>query len=216
MGIYNFPVLRKPEIITINENICYIQQTRNPLSAEVIFIFDPEQNLTWIYDVGSCEFAAECINLIPSPKNIVLSHYHEDHYTNITDVSADQVFAGRHGVKRMGRGTVVEGTMNFGCVTLFEFPSSHAKTCVGLQMGEYAFLGDGVYSDEKMGTQFYNVQKLQALIEFLKKLDVKYLCLSHDRRFIRTKESILLFLEHIYSKRQSSSPYIVINPRKSL
>ncbi len=214
MGIYNFPVMRKPEIISINDNICYLRQTRNPLSAEVVFIWD--RDTTWIYDVGSCDFAAECINLIPSPKNIVLSHYHEDHYTNLNRVSWDKLYCGRHGVKRMGQGIVVQDEVQAGGVKLFTFPSSHARSCVGLQFGDYAFLGDGTYSDEKGSLQFYNSQKLQAEIEFLKKLDVKYFGISHDRKFIRPKESIILFLEHIYKKRRSDSPIIEISSRNSI
>ncbi len=125
-------------------------------------------------------------------------------------------------------------------IRLMTFPSSHAKGCVVLCYGnEYAFCGDAVYATQKRfpvksagahaepkampeketeGSQepeytiqtVYNAQKLKAMIEAFKALDVTYLVLSHEKNPVHLKREVIRTLELIYQKRDKDDAYIVL------
>ena len=66
-------------MMQLTNTIFYTSSTRTPLSAEVFFIH--KNNQLYIYDVGNGEIEFPQIH-----KNVVLSHFHPDHITNINKI----------------------------------------------------------------------------------------------------------------------------------
>lgn len=195
----------------IDENISYIPASLNPLSADVVFI--KTENATWIYDTGSNEEAQSEINAIQGAKNIVLSHFHPDHTANTTKVSFDKLYLSRQTSKYIHGGTIIESSFkdNDGGIEICPIPSSHAKGCLCLIYKDYAFLGDATYCKEKDGSRVYNVQQLKAEISFLETLQCKYVCLSHDEKFVHERLMLIKMHKSIYAKRSGNEPYVVVD-----
>lgn len=199
------------EIIRINEKISYLPATENPLSADVGII--EGEKAVWLFDLGCGTAAEETINRIKKPKNAVISHFHPDHTANAEKVSLSEIYLGANTFKYLKRGKTVESDLFIEdgiSLRIFLLPSSHAKGSLGLEVGDYAFLGDAVYSTAKQGRPCYNSSVLKEEIAVLKNLSAKYFLISHDERFIRTKEEVIVELEEIYSKRDPKESFIWI------
>lgn len=194
------------ELISISENISFLKATEEPLSADVVFI--KQNDCTWIFDVGSSDSAYEEIQKISGKKNIVISHFHQDHTTNLSRVYFDKLFVGGYSSKFENSTVIIEETDFDNQIKLIPIPSSHSKGCLALCCGDYAFLGDAIYVTEKQNRPCYNAQKLKAEIDFLKKLEVKYVGVSHARIFVRPKNGIVKMLESIYNRRNGNDPWI--------
>lgn len=193
----------------LTEQISYFPAMQEPLSADVGFIRCGEE--WWIYDVGNSKEAVDAINELRGRRNIVLSHFHPDHTGNIAAVEYDTLYAGAYTCRSLKRGTVVEGHMYFqGDIHLFPLPSSHAKGSVGLEAGEYAFLGDGTYCMVKGGKAMYNAGLLRELILTLEALQARFVLQSHREPFLCPKEEALASLREIYALRDSRNPYIMV------
>lgn len=231
----------------------------SPLSADVYAIRG--ETAWWIFDVGASDEAADFINNLPCDvsvgellegtaprlhqdavsfkKNIVISHFHRDHFFNLSRVSFDNLFVGRETFRhcdeniRARSGTqVVESPLQFedGIQILIDpIPSSHAKgslmltvggdaqTCDGVDVadeqsrGAIAFLGDSTYPTvNHNGPDFYNVQLLYQQIQFLKGCPAQQFYMSHRRLVLREKESILQILEGYYAQRQPNKNVIEV------
>lgn len=197
------------ELLKLADRISYFPHRESPLSADVGVIRCDDE--LWIYDVGSTEEIAAAINALPGHKNVVLSHFHQDHTGNVERVMYDVLYAGAFTCKRLGVGTTVGEHLFFDSgIHLFSLPSSHAKGCVGLEYGEYAFLGDATYTTVKDGRTAYNAGILKEQIAVLKSLRANLLLLSHSEPFARHKAEIISQLEEIYSLRSRNSPYIFL------
>lgn len=196
-------------LIKINEYISYLPASEQPLSCDIVFI--KTDACTWIFDVGMCSQAAEEIKKIEGKKNIVISHFHPDHILNLPRVSYDELYVSSNTKKYTFKGTVVSGQMSFTGVPevkIVELPSSHAKGCLCLLCGEYAFMGDGTYCKPIKGHHFYNAQLLQEMIKVMEGLEVKYFCLSHEKNFIQNKDAVIALYKDIYSRREPNNPRI--------
>ena len=199
------------EIIKINDRISYIKATGKPLSADVGIVEGDE--FIWIFDVGADESVPISLNKIQKPKNAVISHFHPDHMKNLEHVDLNEVYLGANTFKYAKRGKVVDEDVfiNDGAeIHLFPLPSSHAKGSVGMETGDYAFLGDAIYSTMKQGKVCYNASVLKEEIAVLKNLSAKFFLISHDEKFVCLKEEIIAKLEEIYSKRDPKESYIWI------
>ena len=199
------------DIIKITDRISYIKATEKPLSADVGIIEGDE--FVWIFDVGADESVPTLLNKIPKAKNAVISHFHPDHMGNLEHVDLNEVYLGANTFKYAKRGTVVDKDVFIDDgikIHIFPLPSSHAKGSLGLETGEYAFLGDATYSTMKQGKVCYNASVLKEEIAVLKNLSAKFFLVSHDEKFIITKEEIIAKLEEIYSKRDPKESYIWI------
>lgn len=202
------------DIVKIDEKISYIKATEAPLSADVGLIFGSEY--LWLYDVGNDPETTDTLNAFDRPKNAVLSHFHADHTGAIGRLDIKTVYLGAKTQKYVGCGEVVRGDIYIDDgvkLHIFELPSSHAQGSLGLEVGDYAFLGDGIYSTVKSGREVYNAGLLQAQIAKLKSLSAKYFLLSHEQPFIRRRESVIRLLEMIYSRRQKNEAYIAADKR---
>ncbi|MCQ2575158.1 MAG: MBL fold metallo-hydrolase [Treponema sp.] len=198
-------------LIQITPQISYLPASEKPLSCDIVFI--KTEDKTWIFDVGMNDEAAEEINKIPEEQRIiVLSHFHPDHVMNLRRVKSGTIYVSKNTNKYiLFKGTVLEEGKTFDGnpqIKILEMPSSHAKGCLCLVCGDYAFLGDGAYCKPVKGMHFYNAQKLQEMIKFLEELDVKYFCLSHDVNFIQDKKAVLMLYRSIYARRQPNNPFI--------
>lgn len=197
------------EIQTLTDRISYFAATEMPLSADVGIIRCDDE--LWIYDVGSSREAAEVIESLTGPKNIVLSHFHPDHAGNIGCVTYDMLYAGAYTCRKLGKGSVVDRHLYFeNGIHIFPLPSGHAKGCVGLEYGDHAFLGDAVYSMEKDGKPVYNAGLLKELIAVLKSLQANWFLLSHKEPFAYPKAEVIMLLEGIYARRDRNEPYIFL------
>lgn len=199
------------EIIKINDRISYIKATENPLSADVGIVEGDE--FIWLFDIGADESVPISLNKIQKPKNAVISHFHPDHMGNLEHVEFEKIYLGANTFKYAKRGTVVEKEIFIDDgikIHIFPLPSSHAKGSLGLETGDYAFLGDGTYATMKQGRICYNASVLKEEIAVLKNLSAKFFLISHDERFVRPKEEIISELSEIYSKRDPKESYIWI------
>lgn len=191
----------------ITDRIAYLPATETPLSADVGIIRCDDE--LWIFDVGSSEEAVAAVNALEAPKNIVLSHFHPDHTGNISRIAYDALYAGAFTCRRLGMGTEVTDHLYFkNGIHLFPLPSSHAKGCVGLEYGGYAFLGDATYSTIKDNRIAYNAGVLKEMIAVLKSLQTDWFLLSHGEPFAKSKAEVLAQLEEIYALRDKQEPYI--------
>ncbi|SHL85511.1 hypothetical protein [Fibrobacter sp. UWH6] len=229
---------------------------KGPLSADVYAIRG--ETAWWIFDVGASDEAADFVNnlpcdvsvgellegtaprlhqdAVPLKKNIVISHFHRDHFFNLSRVSFDNLFVGRETFRhcdeniRARSGTqVVESPLQFedGLKICIEpIPSSHAKGSLMLTVGDdvpdcdccgeqsrdaIAFLGDSTYPTvNHNGPDFYNVQLLYQQIQFLKGCSAQQFYMSHRRLVLREKESILQILEGYYAQRQPNKNVIEV------
>lgn len=199
------------EVIGITDNISYIKASEKPLSADVGIIEGDEY--LWIFDVGASETVLDFLNRIEKPKKAVLSHFHPDHTANTDKVAIDEIYLGANTFNYIKRGTVVEKDVfieDGAAIHIFSLPSSHAKGSLGLEIGDYAFLGDATYATMKQGKVCYNASVLKEEISVLKSLSAKYFLLSHDEKFIKSREEVIAELEEIYSKRNPKESYIWI------
>lgn len=213
------------ERVNINEYLSYIPASKNPLSADVVLI-EGEEYL-YLFDVGNNVEVAAYLDALPKKKKVILSHFHADHTGSIGRFSFETVYAG----SIMGKyyqyfvpgyekekepekyQTVTETVKICDGVELEIHPmsSSHAKGSVLVQINEeYILLGDGLYSRKKDGKAVYNVQLLKEQIKLLQELPGDKLFLSHEKRPVKAKKSMIKFLEKIYEKREKNSPYIAI------
>ena len=199
------------DIIKITDRISYIKATEKPLSADVGIIEGDES--VWIFDVGADESVPISLNKISKPKNAVISHFHPDHMRNLEHVDLNEIYLGANTFKYAKRGTVVDKDVFIDdgiTIHIFPLPSSHAKGSLGMEIGDYAFLGDATYSTMKQGKVCYNASVLKEEIAVLENLSAKFFLISHDEKFIRPKEKIIEELEEIYKKRDPKESYICI------
>ena len=196
-------------LIKLTESISYLPAVSAPLSCDIVFIKTDKS--TWIFDTGTNEEAAAEINKIDGPKNIVISHFHADHITNIPKINYTNLYVSKNTKKYTKDGIIVSGNMIFDEepeIKIMELPSSHAKGCLILICGEYAFLGDGAYCKPLLGHHTYNSQLLLEMIKVMESLDVKYFCLSHDKSFVQRKEAVVALYRNIYKRRKADNPII--------
>lgn len=224
--------MKNYNIKKIDESISYIPASMNPLSADVAFI--KTENATWLFDAGSSDEAFDAISEVQGKKNIVLSHFHPDHTANVTRLEFDNLFMSNHtaryfrnfidgthcgNVDNSNSGNnkpdvkIIDSTFKDESTGLkiCTIPSSHAKGCLCLVYKDYAFLGDATYCKEKNGSRVYNVQQLKAEISFIESLQCRYVCLSHDEKFVHEKLMILKLLKSIYDKRTENEPFISVD-----
>ncbi len=200
------------KIVKLNDSISYLPATEEPFSCDIGFV--KTDDCTWIFDVGVGEAAVQAINAVEGKKKIVISHFHPDHITNLPLVSYDELYVSKHTQKYTHCGTVLETATDFGGVRVLPIPSCHAKGCLVLLAGDYAFLGDGAFCQRKNGDFIYNVQVLAEMIRFLESLDCKYFCLSHEQLFVQHKPAVLSVYYDIYERRhklEKGNQFINVN-----
>ena len=200
-----------PERIQISERISYWKATEEPLSADIGVVTGDKY--IWVFDAGDGEEALRCVCSLEAPVNLVLSHFHKDHIGNVEKMNYSNLYQGAHTLKYTHAGEVIRGDMwieDGVTIHLFEIPSGHAKGCIGMEVGEYAFLGDAIYCSIKDGKPVYNANLLGEQIKVLRALQAKYFLLSHRERFACKKEVVLRQLESIYAKRDSQSAWIFV------
>ena len=212
----------------INEKICYIPCSENPLSADIGMI--RENGETWLFDVG--EGMENIASLLDTGEkyHVVLSHFHQDHMGNIGRIPAVEIYASKETFKHAKAASdnasdtgimrrdatendttwhIVDRERNIGNLHIFPLASSHAKGCVGLEIDEtYAFVGDALYCKVRDGYLVFNAQHLQEEIKVLKGLKAPYLLVSHHPGLIRGREECIAELEEIYQKRVKNEPEI--------
>ena len=195
--------------IRINDRISYIEASDDPLSADIGIIED--NGSTWLYDVGNGE---KSICGLDGSYHVVLSHFHPDHTGNISRVRAESVYVSRETYAHVQCGTVVSDDLYIGSLHIFPLPSSHTKGSLGLEVdGEYAFIGDALYSKVEEGCYIYNAQLLKDEIEVLSALRAQYLLVSHFKGLVREKDAVINELKTIYGMREKNTPEIRVRIR---
>lgn len=198
-------------LIKLTDEISYLPSVDKPISSDVAFI--KTSQATWIFDTGTTKEAAELINSIEDTKNVVISHFHFDHIFNLTKIKYDNLYVSKYTKRYSRKGTVVEGALEFPeqGIRLFEIPSSHAKGCLALEFKNYAFLGDATYCKIKIGSHEYNVQLLEQMIQSMEQIKADNFCLSHDKNFSVSKESVIALYKKIFNRRIPGKSTINVN-----
>ena len=192
--------------IRINDKISYIEASDNPLSADIGIIED--NGSTWLYDVGNGE---KSICGLDGIYHVVLSHFHPDHTGNISRVRTESIYVSRETYAHVQCGTVVNDDLYIGNLHIFPLPSSHTKGSLGLEVdGEYAFIGDALYSKVKDGYYIYNAQLLKNEIQVLSALRAPNLLVSHFKGLIREKVAVIDELRTIYGMREKNTSEIMV------
>ncbi|MBR6299925.1 MAG: hypothetical protein IKR36_03385 [Clostridia bacterium] len=192
--------------IRINDKISYIEASDNPLSADIGIIED--NGSTWLYDVGNGE---KSISGLDGSYHVVLSHFHPDHTGNISRVRTGSIYVSRETYAHVQCGTVVNDDLYIGNLHIFPLPSSHTKGSLGLEVdGEYAFIGDALYSKVKDGYYIYNAQLLKNEIQVLSALRAPNLLVSHFKGLIREKVAVIDELRTIYGMREKNTSEIMV------
>ena len=199
-------------LTTLTSEISYLPSVENPLSSDVVFIKPEGSDITWIFDTGTSSEAAELINAVGGPKNIVISHFHPDHILNLIKVKYDSLYVSKYTKKYTRAGEVVDGDEAFSDgIKIYPIPSSHSKGSLVLEYKDYAFLGDATYVHFRLNAREYNVQLLEQMIKKLEEIQAPNFCLSHDKAFVQPKESVLRIYRKILSRRQNGNPTINVN-----
>lgn len=193
------------KLISLSQNISWLPATQKPFSCDIIFIQDSDSSgfFTWIFDVGFGSIAQEQINAVEGRKKIVISHFHPDHIINLPRVTYDELYVSRYTKKYTHSGVVICEAVESGCVKILPMPSNHAKGCLALLSGKYAFLGDGAFCKYKGIHHVYNPQILKDMIDFMESLDCKYFCLDHEQKFIQPKDEVIALYKSIYARRKN-------------
>lgn len=202
---------KKPQLVRLTENISYLPATHKPFSCDVVFI--KTADATWIFDVGCSKTTAKIINEISGTKNIVLSHFHPDHTLNLLRISYTNLYVSKYTKKYTLKGTVIDSDIVFNtkpAISIILLPSSHTKGCLCLLCGDYAFMGDGTYAKERKGNHTYNAQILKEEIATLERIPSKYVCLSHDPRFVQERVDLIALHKQIYARRNLNNPIISV------
>lgn len=191
----------------LTRRVGFLPATAQPLSADVGLVRTDE--MLWIYDVGCTPAVEQALNALPGKKSVVLSHFHPDHTGNLGRVTYHALYAGAFTCKKTGTGTAVTGELVLpGGMRLFPVPAIHAKGCLGMECGEYAFLGDALYPAVKNGQAVYNVSLLAEQIRLLEQRKAEWFLLSHQRPFVQAKEQTLARLRKLYARRVPGQTYL--------
>ncbi|HCC00629.1 MAG TPA: hypothetical protein DEP42_05375 [Ruminococcaceae bacterium] len=199
---------------TISERIAYFPATTQPLSADVGLVRG--DRFCWVFDVGNSQEVVKALQEQEGEKQIILSHFHQDHTANLAQIPYQQLYCGAYTREKLQKGTVIQSP--FSCedgvkLTLFPLPAVHEKGAVGLEVNEeYAFLGDAVYGARKKGKVAYNLNFVKDTIEILEKCRASSFLLSHTAAFVYPKAQVLARLKAIYALRTPGEAYLFLNP----
>lgn len=200
------------ELRTLSKQILYLPATSQPLSADVGIIRGDK--FVWIFDVGSNDEAVDIIQGIDREKNIILSHFHEDHIRNLERISYKGMYCGDYTKFKLQKGTEVQAPITYEDgvkLTLFPIPSIHSKGTIGLEVNEeYAFLGDAVYGARKNGKVVYNINILKEMIATLEKVKAQQFLISHDAAFMQPKAKVIAELKELYKMRKPGEAYLFL------
>lgn len=197
-------------IVESFNEITVVEATTNPLSADVVIIKGKENY--WVYDVGCNDNSYDEIQSL-NHKNIVISHFHPDHMGNLERFEFDNLYVGKNTYNYSKQGNIVTEEMIFdnNNIRIIPIPSAHAKGCLALLVEDKCLLvGDALYPKHKGDASLYNVQHLKSQIDLLKKIEVEYIGLSHQKDFFQKKACVLDKLQEIYDKRKANEAYIAL------
>lgn len=190
----------------ISGGISYIESSDDPLSSDIGIIRDGAA--TWLFDVGDGE---RSIGGLDGTYHAVLSHFHRDHTGNLGRIRIADLYVSAETFRHTRRGMIVSNDIRIGEIHIFPLPSSHAKGCLALEVGDtYVFTGDGTYCCMKAGRPVYNATLLKDEIEVLKNLRAPYLLESHRMGTVRERAAVIAELERIYAGRVGNEPYIAV------
>lgn len=204
-----------PTLKCITDYFSYITPTTEPLSANVSIV-EGEKYL-WVYDVGSHSEIPNMLLRLSEEKGkeiqIVLSHFHPDHISNLEYIQYAGLYQGKNTYKYTHTGEIVEYEMHIddSCVNLniFPMPSSHAKGSLALMVNDkYCLLGDALYPTHKGNKTVYNTGFLKQQIDILKNIAAPYVLISHRESFVQKKQAVITWLENVYLMREKNEPWI--------
>ena len=194
-------------MIKINDTYSIIKGNDNPLSCDVAIIKDK-----YIFEVGNGDYIVDELSKIVNPI-VFVSHFHQDHLTNISKIKYKELYIGDNTYKYTNSGEIIDDLYIEDGVKLHLFKISlcHAKGSIGMEIGDYAFIGDANAPAFKNGHYVYNVQMLKEEIEQLSSLKANYIVFSHHMERPVTKTDVIKKLQDIYNNREKNNPYIQVD-----
>lgn len=195
--------------------ISYVRSSENPLSSDAFII--KGEKYYWIFDVGANEESFSEIEKLELPLNIVISHFHPDHISNISKLTFDRLYVSKNTYRYLDRyldsfklkeDSEFKSKINIVAedfyiedgikIRIFQLPSSHAKGCLALEVNDaYVFLGDAIYPATKGDIKEYNQQILYEEIKKLKTCKGDSFFISHDKTPMTQRTVILRYLDSV-------------------
>ena len=175
-------------MITINDYLKYFESTDESLSSNV-YIINGDKS-AYVYDVGKNDEAYNAIENINENKVVIISHFHEDHLSNINRITFNDLYVGSYTYKHTNKGNIIrEKTVIDDGVRLEIVPASsvHSKGSLLLNINnEYCLIGDLIHSDKPINKSLFCM-----MIKDLQNVDTKYFVMGHGNNCVIEK-SILI------------------------
>lgn len=194
-------------MIKINDTYSIIKGSDNPLSCDCAII--DCKDCLFVIEAGNSEEIVNELNSIKKDKILAITHFHQDHLSSYSKINHINMYIGDNTYKYTNEGIIVDKDMYVNNIHLFKLSSCHAKGSIGIEIGEYCFIGDGLAQTFKKNNYVYNVQMLKEEIDELSKLNAKYLVSSHKMDEPELKEEVIIRLTKIYQRREKNNPYII-------
>ena len=142
-------------MLRVNDTYSFIKGKEDPLSSDVAII--SSNNYNYIFEVGSSVEIANELNTIDN-KVIIISHFHQDHLSNINKLHYEKLYVGDHTYKYTKAGEIVEDIV-VDNIHICKLSNSHCKGSLCMIVGDYCFVGDALAPNNANDQYVYNVQK---------------------------------------------------------
>ena len=163
-----------------------LEAEEEPILSAGVFLISGEKH-NYFFDVGNSEKALAFLNSF-SERIAIISHFHADHFGNISRTSFQEIYLGNEAYRHIHYGIRVLEPLKIedGISLLIEpLPSSHAKGSLLLNINqEITLIGDATGPNISKGSAFYNPQLLQAMIKKLEDCNTRYFIRSHEEKLI--------------------------------
>lgn len=210
--------IEKYQFSMILPNIYYTKPRKMlQLSSEVVII--KENGKIYAYDSGNnsdLAFYLTCLSQVWK-LNVVISHFHEDHLTNLKHISFDKAYVSQNTNKYLKDldNVIITNHFEDGKIKIIGVTSSHAKGSLVLSYDDnLLFAGDLIYPAynydiHECQYRYYNYYKLRKMKNELDAIEFKKIYSSHDM-VPNKKIAVIKYSEQILKMKNKESEEIVV------
>lgn len=180
--------------------------SEDPLSSDIFVI--KTKVATYVFDTGASEQAVAFLNKIPD-KTIIISHFHQDHSTNVKNIEFKTLYGGKKTVEYLKCGTAVDEQIDLEeGISIIPLTTTHAKGSLALKADDYLFVGDALCGAMLPAGYAYNANMLLSTIRELEKINARSIVISHSGKVV-PRDYVISILKNCYSQRNGNNPYIL-------
>lgn len=179
-------------MIEIKENIKVFEYNVAPISAEVIGIEKEDHSI--IIDCGTTPEALEFIDLLKTPRTLILTSWHPDHAFNESCVLCTKLYVSSTTASQLYKGEAIKTPTEIEPgIVIYPIASCNDNNMIVVQVDDVLFLQDALYRPGigKYGKKAYDAKIVEQLISFIENSSASSFCISHDDTFVYSKEAIL-------------------------